>query len=169
MPTFVSMTISEEQIWTWLNEVRDPEIPVISIVELGVLKKVQIKDNHVLVTITPTYSGCPAMRVMEEDIIAKLQAEGIANVQVEKAFAPAWTTDDISASGREKMKQYGIAPPNPVFHAKKSIFDEDTRIVACPRCNGKHTEMRNFFGSTSCKSLYYCNDCHEPFEYFKCL
>lgn len=158
---------SEQQIWEWLEEVSDPEVPVLSIIDLGVLRKVELKDQSVLITITPTYSGCPAMHVIEEDIIAKLKSKGITTIQVNLVLHPAWTTDWISENGKKKLKEYGIAPP--VDEVDKSVLFAEQPIVPCPRCDSEDTKMISQFGSTSCKAQYQCITCLEPFEYFKCL
>lgn len=148
------MVSLRERAWELVSEVVDPEIPVLTIADLGVLREVVADDRGVEVVITPTYSGCPAMRVIEEEIRAALAAAGIAPVTVRTVLEPAWTTDWMSAAGRAKLLEYGIVPP-------------PTGAVACPRCGGAG-EMISAFGSTSCKGLWRCLACREPFDVFKC-
>ena len=145
-------------LWDLLDRVCDPEIPVLSIWDLGVLRDVERVGNKVTVTITPTYSGCPAMNTIAEDIEAVLAEAGYGDTRVALTLAPAWTTDWISAAGREKMRIYGIAPPV----ARNTV-------VACPQCGSENTRRVSEFGSTACKALYQCQQCLEPFDYFKCL
>ncbi len=159
--------MSENEIWKLLEEVPDPEIPVISIVDLGVVRTVQILDSKVLIEITSTYSGCPATEVFIEDIKAKLKENGVEDVDVKLKFSPAWTTDWLSEKGRVKLKEYGIAPPE--NEPDKSLLFAKPFVVPCPKCNSKKTKMISQFGSTACKSLYQCDSCQEPFDYFKCL
>lgn len=160
---------TEEKIWQLLEEVSDPEIPVLSILDLGVLRKVQTQENgQVQVTITPTYSGCPAMNTIATDIKLKLLSEGLKDVTVHLQLSPAWTTDWLSEAGKQKLEAYGIAPPvepNGDIHA---LFGRDT-VVRCPLCTSENTKLISQFGSTSCKALYQCQHCQEPFDYFKCL
>jgi ring-1,2-phenylacetyl-CoA epoxidase subunit PaaD len=159
--------VSQLQIWKWLEEVSDPEIPVLTIVDLGVVRNVEVQDNLVIVTITPTYSGCPAMQVIEEDIKTLLASKGIQKVEVKLVLAPAWSTDWISENGRVKLQEYGIAPP--ADEIDKSVLFADPPKIECPLCHSKNTRMVSQFGSTACKAQYQCNDCLEPFDYFKCL
>lgn len=159
--------VDEKQIWQYLEEVLDPEVPALTIVDLGVVRKVELTDNDCKVVITPTYSGCPAMKRIEDDIIEKLTEKGIGKVEVELVLSPAWTTDWISENGKKKLLEYGIAPPQD--EPDKSVLFADPVNVACPRCQSKNTKLISQFGSTACKSQYQCNDCLEPFEYFKCL
>lgn len=159
--------ISEQQIWDWLNEVPDPEIPVISVVELGVVRGVHLEDDGVRIDITPTYSGCPAMRVMEQEIQRKLKEKGIPKVLVRTVLAPPWTTDWLSDSTRQKLKAYGIAPPEKAAASLRGLDPIHTH-VSCPFCDSENTRLQSQFGSTACKALYYCDDCLQPFEHFKC-
>lgn len=159
--------VKEKEIWTYLEEVSDPEIPVLTIVDLGVVRKVEIDGDKCKITITPTYSGCPAMKVIEEDIVEKLQEKGIQNVTVELVLSPAWTTDWLTESGRNKLREYGIAPPE--NEVDKSVLFSEPTIVPCPKCGSKNTKMISQFGSTACKAHYQCNECLEPYDYFKCL
>lgn len=144
----------------------DPEIPVLSVVDMGVVRKVEYTD-HLSVTITPTYSGCPAMNTIETDIRNKLVDDGYENVEIITVLKPAWTTDWLTEHGKEQLKAYGIAPPTGST-SKRSIFLED-ETVPCPKCDSKNTDLVSEFGSTACKALYKCKDCLEPFDYFKCI
>jgi len=148
------------ELWRLLDAVRDPEIPVISIWDLGVLRDVRLEGDTVTVVITPTYSGCPAMREIETDIREKLSAATRYEVRVQTELAPAWSTDHMTEAGRRALQEYGIAPPQPA--------GAPDRPVACPRCGSEATHMISRFGSTACKALYQCDDCREPFDHFKC-
>ena len=159
--------VSEKEIWHFLEEVADPEIPVLSVLDLGVVRSVEILDDAVQVVITPTYSGCPAMKRMEDDIREKLEEKGIEKVEVKLVLSPAWTTDWISEEGRNKLREYGIAPPED--EVDKSVLFAAPVVVPCPLCKSSNTRMVSQFGSTACKAHYQCNDCLEPFDYFKCL
>ncbi|KAA3438204.1 1,2-phenylacetyl-CoA epoxidase subunit PaaD [Rufibacter hautae] len=160
---------TEDHIWKLLEEVSDPEIPVLSILDLGVLKKVQVQEGgKVQVTITPTYSGCPAMNTIAADIRIKLLAEGFKDVAVDLQLSPAWTTDWLTPEGKDKLEAYGIAPPVEPAGDIHALFGRDT-AVRCPLCKSENTKLVSQFGSTSCKAHYQCNDCLEPFDYFKCL
>jgi ring-1,2-phenylacetyl-CoA epoxidase subunit PaaD len=162
------VTYTEKEILSFLEEIPDPEIPVISIVELGVIRKIKNEGNAVEIDMTPTYSGCPAMKQMEDDVISALKAKGIDEVKVNMVYTPAWTTDWLSAEAREKLRKYGIAPPEENT-TDKSFLTGKPKQVKCPRCGSTHTEMVSQFGSTACKALYKCKDCLEPFDYFKCI
>lgn len=159
---------SEKEILSFLEEIPDPEIPVISIVELGVIRNIRNLANGVEIDITPTYSGCPAMKQMEDDVVSALRAKGIDHIKINMVYSPAWTTDWLSAEAREKLRRYGIAPPAEGT-TDKSFLTGKTRRVRCPRCNAENTEMISQFGSTACKALYRCRECLEPFDYFKCI
>lgn len=164
-------TLSEALIWSWLEDVKDPEIPVVNVIEMGIVRKVELVDNKPIITITPTYSGCPAMNVIEEDIIAKLQREGVDSYEVNMVFNPAWTTDWMTAEGKEKMRKYGIAPPGLrkiQSLGRKPWQEEEPEQVPCPKCGSKNTSLKSNFGSTACKALYFCESCKDPFDYFKC-
>jgi ring-1,2-phenylacetyl-CoA epoxidase subunit PaaD len=157
-----------QKIWTLLEEVFDPEIPVLTVVDMGVIRSVtELKDGGVEVVITPTYSGCPAMDMIEVEIRAILQENGYDKVAVKTVLSPAWTTEWMSESGKKKLKKYGIAPPEGATIDKNVLFGEAKKIE-CPRCSSRNTEMLSQFGSTACKALYQCSDCKEPFDYFKC-
>jgi ring-1,2-phenylacetyl-CoA epoxidase subunit PaaD len=150
-----------------LDSVKDPEVPVVSVVELGIVRNVSVEGTHVAITITPTYSGCPAMREIEQDIRAALSAEGIGDVSFETVHAPAWTTDWIGAEAREKLRAYGIAPPSPVENGGLVTLMHRRATVVCPHCGSNNTELRSEFGSTACKAIHVCNACREPFDEFK--
>ena len=156
-----------ENIWAWLAELPDPEVPVVSVVDLGMIRDVEISDGAVRVSVAPTYSGCPATDVIEQNIVSCLRDKGIADVTIRRVLSPPWTTDWISEAGREKLRAYGIAPPiGPA--GKRSLLGALPKI-ACPRCASSNTEQVSEFGSTACKASYKCRDCLEPFEYFKCI
>jgi len=159
--------VTKDQIYQYLKEVFDPEIPVLTLVDLGVIREVVLSENACHVKISPTYSGCPAMKVMEEDIIEKLTEKGIPNVTVELVLSPAWTTDWITEEGKNKLREYGIAPPEE--EVDKSVLFAKPTVVPCPKCGSTHTKMISQFGSTACKAHYQCLDCLEPYDYFKCL
>lgn len=159
----VSTAYTREDILQLLSQIADPEIPVVTIQEIGMLQDVQMTDTGCEVIITPTYTGCPAMGIIEADIKALLDKHGI-NSAIKLVYQPAWTTDNITDTAKEKMKKYGIAPP---VHSGCNVANAEAHI-ACPQCGSSHTEQISRFGSTACKALYKCNDCKEPFEYFKC-
>jgi ring-1,2-phenylacetyl-CoA epoxidase subunit PaaD len=155
--------------WAALARVTDPEIPVLSIVDLGIVRKITENDGTLHVTITPTYSGCPALRIIESAVREALSASLLGPCVVETALAPAWTTDWMSAAGRSKLREYGIAPPAQKVVDVSGLSRRHTAPhVPCPRCSSLHTELLSQFGSTACKALYRCCDCLEPFDYFKC-
>ncbi len=163
------MQPTDEQLWGWVAEVSDPEIPVLSITDLGIVRAIAWRDGACEVTITPTYSGCPAMQVIEDNIKAVLQQHGLA-VAVRTVLSPAWTTDWISDSGRDKLRAYGIAPPQaaaPQPVNASALFARRDEVIACPQCSSRHTRLVSQFGSTACKALYRCTDCLETFDYFK--
>ena len=159
--------IGNEQIQELLHQVMDPEIPVLSVVDLGIIRDVQVTD-HIIVTITPTYSGCPAMNTIEEDIVSCLKDEGYHNVEVKTVLSPAWTTDWISQEGRNALEKYGIAPPLDADADKDALLG-NKKIVKCTNCGSQNTKLVSQFGSTACKAQFQCDDCQEPFDYFKCL
>lgn len=160
----VAVKHTKEEILKLLSQIVDPEIPVVTIQDIGMLQDVNITDNGCEVIITPTYTGCPAMGIIEADIKALLDQHGI-DAKVKLVYDPAWSTDWISDEAKEKMRKYGIAPP--VSSSCGGVSVAETQI-ACPQCGSKHTEVVSRFGATACKALYKCNDCKEPFEYFKC-
>lgn len=156
------------EILKLLHQVKDPEIPVLSVVDMGVVRSIKLDGHGLIVTITPTYSGCPAMNTIEKDIDDFLSGLGFNPVTIKTVLSPAWTTDWITESGRKALKEYGIAPPTEKSFDKKSITRENP-VVKCPRCESEETVMVSEFGSTACKALYKCLDCLEPFDYFKCI
>lgn len=156
----------EHQIWTWLAEVPDPEIPVVSVIDLGMVRNVTVIDSGVEVEVSPTYSGCPATEVIEDSILSKLRDQGVEGVSVKRVLSPPWTTDWITESGKDKLRVYGIAPP--VGNAsKRELLGKGA--VCCPQCGTNQTTVVSEFGSTACKASYKCDVCLEPFEYFKCI
>jgi ring-1,2-phenylacetyl-CoA epoxidase subunit PaaD len=158
---------STDQVWSWLAEVPDPEIPVISVVDLGIVRDVAWADDTLEVTVTPTYSGCPATAVINFDIENHLRKKGISGLRLKRRLSPAWTTAWISEPGREKLRAYGITPPVEGTAACAGALKP--LEVACPRCGSTRTERVSQFGSTPCKASYRCADCLEPFDYFKSI
>ena len=164
-----------EEVWRWLDEVPDPEIPVISLTDLGIIRDVAWDGDTLVVAVTPTYSGCPATTVINLDIETALRSHGIEKLRLERRLSPPWTTDWISEAGREKLRAYGIAPPIDGTAADGRLMARASRLagsnlaVACPRCGSMRTEKVSQFGSTPCKANYRCSDCLEPFDYFKCI
>ena len=152
----VATALNEAQVYEWLANVPDPEIPVLSILDLGIVRDVTVEDK-VTVTLTPTYSGCPATEAIESSVLEALKGHGVDEIAIRRVLSPPWTSDWISEDGREKLRKYGIAPPS------KSLE------IACPQCESLNTERVSEFGSTACKASWRCCDCLEPFEYFKCL
>ena len=168
------VTLSTTAIWSWLEDVKDPEVPVLSVVELGIVRDVRVDDGVVTVTITPTYSGCPAMHEIEQEIVRALGERGVERVQLETVYAPAWTTDWISEAAKEKLAAYGIAPPGRVNEQPNVIAIRSRRAereahVPCPFCGSQQTELRSQYGSTACKAIRFCRSCQQPFEEFKPL
>jgi ring-1,2-phenylacetyl-CoA epoxidase subunit PaaD len=165
----VTVAISDADLrrraWEAASRVVDPEIPVLTIADLGVLREVKVSDGHVEVAITPTYSGCPAMNMIALEIEIALEREGFAKPNIRTVLSPAWTTDWMSEDGRRKLKEYGIAPPQ-AASSRRALFG--VQEVACPQCGSANTELLSEFGSTSCKALWRCMACREPFDYFKC-
>ena len=151
------------QLFELLSNVVDPEIPVLTLQDLGVLRDISLTDGEVKVTITPTYAGCPAMETMRADIETTLAQAGYDQVTVQQVLSPAWTTDWMSDNGREKLRAYGIAPPATTACGQPSAH------IDCPQCNSSEVKLISEFGSTACKALYQCQQCREPFDYFKCL
>jgi ring-1,2-phenylacetyl-CoA epoxidase subunit PaaD len=154
-----------QRAWDVAAAVVDPEIPVLTIADLGVLRDVSINAERVEVTITPTYSGCPAMNMIALEIELALEREGFGKPKIQTVLSPAWTTDWMSEAGRRKLREYGIAPPAP-SSSRRALFG--IQQVACPQCGSQDTELLSEFGSTSCKALWRCKSCREPFDYFKC-
>ncbi len=167
----IIQSAEEKKVWQILETVCDPEIPVLSVIDLGIVREVKIYNNAQMppsgglgVFITPTYSGCPAMDAISIDIRLKLAEHGYKNVKVTSILSPAWTTEWMSEEGKQKLKAYGIAPPQ---YAVNKVNPEEQHIE-CPQCHSRNTRLLSQFGSTACKALYQCNDCKEPFDYFKC-
>ena len=162
------MRFATEQLWECLSAVSDPEIPVISVVDLGIVRELTWLDTDVCeVTITPTYSGCPAMQVIAENVELALRSLGVEKISIRTQLSPAWTTDWMSPAGREKLKAYGIAPPMQSAIDISALGSRVVPDIACPQCGSLHTRLLSQFGSTACKALYRCNECLEPFDYFK--
>ena len=166
---------AEEKAWKILETVVDPEIPALSIIDLGIVRKIEIYDavtkpslGGLRVFITPTYTGCPAMDVINMNIRMALLESGFSNIEIKTVLSPAWTTDWMSEKGKEKLKTYGIAPPKPVPVVCTPDAFQEEEAIQCPHCNSYHTKLISRFGVTACKALYKCEDCKEPFEYFKC-
>jgi ring-1,2-phenylacetyl-CoA epoxidase subunit PaaD len=161
-----------ERAWAVLDTVLDPEVPVVSVRDLGIVRDViERDDGGMTVVVTPTYSGCPATEVIEQSIVDALEAEGLGPVQVEMRRAPAWTTDWMSEKGRRQLREYGIAPPGPVVPPQSAplrfVPRQPPKALACPRCESVNTERISAFGATACKALWRCRACGEPFEHFK--
>ena len=168
------MTATDKQItqpvWDILETVTDPEIPVLTITDLGIVRDVRSTECETEIFITPTYTGCPAMDMISMNIRMALIEKGYKNIRITPVLSPAWTTDWMSEKGKAKLKTYGIAPPQPGLaglRGKQGLFSEPASIQ-CPHCNSWHTSLISQFGSTACKALYRCEDCKEPFDYFKC-
>ncbi|MFM2358798.1 MAG: hypothetical protein RLY16_791 [Bacteroidota bacterium] len=159
------LSAGEQLIWQLIESIPDPEIPVLSIVDLGIIRGVSLEQHHdlqkAIITITPTYTGCPAMDMIGMQIKTLLVAEGFELVEIQQTLSPAWTTDMMSENGKEQLRIYGIAPPDNRFKIPQDG-------VTCPQCQSSNTRVLSEFGSTACKALYQCNDCKEPFDYFKC-
>jgi ring-1,2-phenylacetyl-CoA epoxidase subunit PaaD len=162
----VAASVSRDQVLEWLSKVPDPEVPALSITDLGIVRDVVV-NGEVVVALTPTYTGCPATEVIEQSVVDALHEHGVKDVVIDRVLSPPWTTDWISDEGREKLREYGIAPPAP-GGSKRAMLQGD-RAIACPRCNSVDTSLVSEFGSTACKASYKCTACLEPFEYFKCI
>ena len=162
----VAVAYSRDEILRWLGQVPDPEIPVLSITDLGIVREVEIGER-VTVSLSPTYSGCPATEVIEKSVLDALHDHGVDDVEIKRVLSPPWTTDWISEKGRKKLRDYGIAPPEKGAGKRALLHGE--RQVACPRCGATATELVSEFGSTACKAAHRCSECLEPFEYFKCI
>lgn len=159
----------ESHIYELIKDIPDPEIPVLTIVDLGVIRNVEDREGNIVITITPTYTGCPAMNQFEDDILQTLKDNGVDNARIETRYDPAWTTDWMSEDAKQKLQAYGIAPPQEKTSDKNYIIGKEKKLVICPQCKSSNTKMISQFGSTACKALYQCNDCKEPFDYFKCI
>ena len=161
---------SRESLFNLLSSIKDPELPVVNIVELGIVRDIVVDGDSVQVDVTPTYSGCPAMQVIEQDIVQALEGDGFATVKVRYVFSPPWTTDWLSESTKAKLREFGIAPPTGVDTSGPGDLVTLRRIrktIDCPYCGSANTQERSEFGSTACKAIHYCNSCHQPFDYFK--
>ncbi len=153
--------INKEAIFAYLEEIKDPEVPVLSIIDLGIVRDIKMNDDEIEIIVTSTYTGCPAMDMITANIRIELATLGFKKIKITTALSPAWTTDWMSEEGKRKLQLYGIAPPD-----KRFSIPEDG--VECPQCHSSNTRLVSEFGSTACKALYQCNDCKEPFDYFKC-
>jgi ring-1,2-phenylacetyl-CoA epoxidase subunit PaaD len=163
---------TRDEIFEILDGVKDPEVPVLSVVELGIVRDVRVDGEGITVTLTPTYSGCPAMRVIEEDITAALAERGLGPVRIETVYAPAWTTDWLSDDAKRKLEAYGIAPPGQAAHETLVSLTRAPSAGGgprCPYCHSRDTVVKSEFGSTACKSICFCRACSQPFEMFKAL
>lgn len=160
------MALTLDAIWQALNEIPDPEIPVVSMVEMGIVREVRLDGEHVTVAMTPTFAGCPALEVMRAEISRKLKERGAASVAVKTVLHPPWTSDWISDEARAKLRAFGLAPPVRHGGDVNLIFYD---VATCPRCGSTNTTLKNSFGSTLCRMIYYCNRCQETFEQFKAI
>ena len=167
MPT-IGFDTTIQALWALLGEVNDPEVPVLSVVDLGIIRDIHITEDIPEIVITPTYSGCPAMDMIRANIRMHLLEHGFSDVRIETVLSPAWTTDWMSEAGKEKLKAYGIAPPMPAQQVCRLEWFSSQEAIECPLCHSYHTTRISEFGSTACKALYRCEDCKEPFDYFKC-
>lgn len=158
----------EQEIWSLLETIPDPEVPVLSVIDLGIIRDVKVINGAAELTITPTYSGCPAMDVISMTIRMALLQKGYKDIKIKTVLSPAWTTDWMTEHGKQKLKAYGIAPPYGSKNNNEINLFAEPENVQCPLCNSYNTTMISEFGSTACKSLYRCNDCGEPFDHFKC-
>ncbi|MDB4873713.1 MAG: phenylacetate-CoA oxygenase, PaaJ subunit [Gemmatimonadetes bacterium] len=158
---------SRDELLQILDTVMDPEVPVLSVVELGIIRDAVASDEGVVVTITPTYSGCPAMREIETEVRRAIEAQGLGPVEIRTTYSPAWTTDWIDADARAKLEAYGIAPPRPASEDELVPLLRRAASVRCPYCQSRETEQKSVFGTTACKSIWVCNACRQPFEEFK--
>jgi len=158
---------TKEKILSILETVTDPEVPVLSVMDMGIIREVKEQNGNVEIMITPTYSGCPAMDAINVNIRMALATIGLKNIKITQVLSPAWTTDWMTEAGKQKLKDYGIAPPTPKQQVcNDKLFAEEA--IQCPHCDSWHTHRVSEFGSTACKALYVCDDCKEPFDYFKC-
>ena len=160
--------INTQAIWKILEDVYDPEVPVLSVIDLGIIRNVAVENDEVEVTITPTYTGCPAMDVISMNIRFALIQNGFKKLTIKTILSPAWSTEWMSEKGKEKLKAYGVAPPKAMQSVCTPGLFQEEEAIQCPLCNSYHTKLISRFGSTACKALYQCEDCKEPFDYFKC-
>ena len=164
--------LTRDDILALLDGVKDPEVPALSVIELGVVRDVEVDDARtVTVVVTPTYSGCPALQVIEDDILTALREHGVADARVRTTYAPPWTTDWMTDDAKAKLEAYGIAPPGQAPAANEDLVPlrRKADVVTCPYCKSGNTKLRSEFGSTACKSIRFCNACHQPFEQFKAI
>jgi ring-1,2-phenylacetyl-CoA epoxidase subunit PaaD len=159
---------TKQQILSILETVNDPEVPVLSVIDLGIMRDVKINDDEIEIIITPTYSGCPAMDVISMNIKMILIEHGYKKIKITSVLSPAWTTDWMSEHGKEKLKSFGIAPPTTKQQVCHTELFHEGEAIQCPHCNSYNTKLVSQFGSTACKALYVCENCREPFDYFKC-
>ena len=160
--------IDKQTIYSYLQEINDPEVPVLSIIDLGIVRDVKMNEEELEVVITPTYTGCPAMDMISATIKIQLATLGFKKIKITQVLSPAWTTEWMSEEGKEKLRAYGIAPPNVLQQVCTPQTFQQEEAVQCPHCGSYHTHIVSRFGSTACKALYQCDDCKEPFDYFKC-
>ncbi len=156
-----------EQVWEALARIPDPEIPVINVVEMGIVRDVQIEGPRAIISMTPTFSGCPALHLIREQLEATARSLGFAEVEVKTILSPPWSTDWITPEAKERLRQYGIAPPKPTAGQEGMLIQLEATPTRCPRCGSFNTSVKNTFGPTLCKAIHVCNDCKEPFESFK--
>ena len=161
----MTQLITKEEVLQWLEEVKDPEIPVLSLVDLGVITSIKVEEDSIEVQMTPTFVGCPALEIMKQEVVNVIQRHGVVKVSVGVSFKKPWSSDMISEKGRKALKKFGLAPPPSVYISDIDFLEH----VQCPRCDGTNTEVRSPFGSTLCRSIHYCTDCKEAFEQFKPL
>ncbi len=166
MSVAAKQDLSTARAWAAASAVVDPEVPCVTIADLGILRSVELQGDTAIAHVTPTYSGCPAVLAIELAVEAALLEAGF-NPRVERVLSPPWTTDWITEEGQSKLKAYGIAPPVKASGSKRALFDDT--VIACPRCESHNTQKVSEFGSTACKAQYRCCDCSEPFDYFKCI
>lgn len=169
MSTTPNASAARGSLLDLLSSIKDPELPVVNIVELGIVRDIVVDGDSVQVDVTPTYSGCPAMQVIEQDIVQALEGDGFKTVKVRYVFSPPWTTDWLSESTKAKLREFGIAPPTGVDTEADDLVTlrRIRKTIDCPYCGSANTAERSEFGSTACKAIYYCNSCHQPFDYFK--
>jgi ring-1,2-phenylacetyl-CoA epoxidase subunit PaaD len=160
---------SREELLEILDTVKDPEVPVLSVVELGIVRDVAASDTGIVVTITPTYSGCPAMHEIETEIRRALSVEALGPVEIRTTYSPAWTTDWMTAAAKAKLEAYGIAPPGPADTSELVPLRRRSAAIRCPYCKSHDTTQKSAFGSTACKAIWFCNECRQPFEEFKAI
>ncbi|MEJ2265438.1 MAG: phenylacetate-CoA oxygenase subunit PaaJ [Anaerolineales bacterium] len=159
-------TLTSERIWDILEEIKDPEIPVVSVVEMGLIRSVGLEGKKIIVVMTPTFAGCPALDVIQREIDRHIRSAGAQDVEVKMTYSPPWSSNWILPEGRRKLKEFGLAPPP---RHKDDIQSALLEEVTCPYCDSRQTTLKNSFGPTLCRAIYYCNNCHQPFEQFKPL